>query len=163
MIQRARDFAIQHHGDQKYGDQPYSFHLDWVVSLLEPYGETAQVIGYLHDVVEDTHITVADIEATFNEFIANAVAVVSDQPGATREEKKAKTYALMAEVQGDLEIALVVKTADRLANVLASVKFNRDDKLAMYQEEHAQFHAAAYRPGLCDELWTQLNQLINHS
>jgi (p)ppGpp synthase/HD superfamily hydrolase len=57
MINKAKEFAIKHHGEQKYGDRPYSFHLDQVVSYLVPYGETAQVIGYLHDVVEDTDVT----------------------------------------------------------------------------------------------------------
>ena len=54
---KARDFANQHHGEQRYGDRPYAYHLDAVVTLLEPYGESAQVIGYLHDVVEDTVVT----------------------------------------------------------------------------------------------------------
>ncbi len=48
---RARDFAIAAHGEQRYGDHPYVFHLDAVAALLAPYGVDAQTIGYLHDVV----------------------------------------------------------------------------------------------------------------
>ena len=57
MLDQARAFALAAHGDQMYGARPYSFHLDAVVRLLSPYGIEAQVIGYLHDVVEDTEVS----------------------------------------------------------------------------------------------------------
>jgi len=157
LISQARNFAIQHHGDQRYGDQPYAYHLDAVVALLEPYGNEAQVIGYLHDVVEDTAVTVSQIETLFGSLVAGAVGILSDQPGEDRKERKRKTYALMAEVTGELEIALLVKTADRLANVQACVDHNRPNKLRMYQQEHPTFRQAVYRQGLCDDLWERLD------
>ena len=156
----ARDFAIKHHGEQRYGDQPYAHHLDAVVALLEPYGEVAQVIGYLHDVVEDTAVTLEQIKSLFGSLVAGAVGILSDQPGADRKERKRKTYALMARVTGELEIALLVKTADRLANVQACVDHDRTDKLRMYQQEHPTFRQAVYRQGLCDDLWERLDGLM---
>ena len=41
--------------------QPYIFHLDATAALLESYGEQAQVVGYLHDVIEDTSVTELEI------------------------------------------------------------------------------------------------------
>lgn len=160
MLETARDFATKHHGDQRYGDKPYTYHLDAVVALLEPYGKKAQVIGYLHDVVEDTEVTVAEVARLFGDDIAQAVAIVTDQPGNSRFERKQKTYALMAKVSGDQEIALLVKTADRLANITAGIAQGRDDKLQMYRNEHGNFRLAVYRPGLCDELWQRIDKAI---
>jgi len=160
MLEKARQFAIDNHGSQRYGSKPYAFHLDWVVLLLESYGEEAQVIGYLHDVVEDTDVTVEQVEQLFNDKIAQAVSILTDQPGATRKERKDKTYHRMAQVTGELEIALIVKTADRLANVLATLENKRLDKFNMYKNEHVQFKSAVYRPGLCEDLWLQLTEAI---
>lgn len=156
MIEKAKEFAIKHHGEQKYGDRPYSFHLDQVVSYLVPYGETAQVIGYLHDVVEDTAVTLAQVELEFGATVASCVAILTDEPGANRKERKAKTYKKMAAITGSVELALVVKAADRLANTQACIDDGKTDLLKVYQSEFNTFYSAAYRQGLCDELWNKL-------
>ena len=65
-IHQANTFAIRAHGNQQYGDKPYVVHLDAVAELLTKYGETAQIIAYLHDVIEDTEITYTDVK---NEFV----------------------------------------------------------------------------------------------
>ncbi|MBU2710502.1 HD domain-containing protein [Zooshikella harenae] len=163
MIDKARRFALEKHGSQTYGDKPYSYHLDKVVELLAPYGEIAQTIGYLHDVVEDTDVTLDELAREFNQFIADAVGVLTDQAGANRREKKLKTYTLMENVTGELQVALVVKAADRLANLQTCIKYNRYDKLKMYLEEHEHFKTAAFRPGLSDDLWQQINELLDVS
>jgi guanosine-3',5'-bis(diphosphate) 3'-pyrophosphohydrolase len=36
-LNRARAFAVAAHGDQMYGDQPYSFHLDMVAEILAAF------------------------------------------------------------------------------------------------------------------------------
>lgn len=159
-VGQARNFAIEHHGEQRYGDQPYAYHLDAVAALLEPYSDVAQVIGYLHDVVEDTAVTLEQVAELFGQLVAGAVGILTDQSGDDRKQRKQKTYALMAEVTGELEIALLVKTADRLANVQACVDHDRPDKLRMYQQEHPTFRQAVYRQGLCDELWERLDGLV---
>ena len=74
QVAKARAFAIACHGDQKYGNHPYAVHLDAVVGLLEPFGETAQVIGYLHDAVEDTPVPLDVIRKEFGDQVAACVA-----------------------------------------------------------------------------------------
>ncbi|MCI5166209.1 MAG: bifunctional (p)ppGpp synthetase/guanosine-3',5'-bis(diphosphate) 3'-pyrophosphohydrolase, partial [Candidatus Electrothrix sp. GM3_4] len=71
LISKARRFALKHHGEQKYGEHPYVVHLDAVAELVQQYGELAVVIAYLHDVVEDTNITLPDIEKEFGKLIAD--------------------------------------------------------------------------------------------
>lgn len=153
----ARTFAVKAHGGQLYGDQPYVVHLDAVADLLAPYGEEAQIIGYLHDVAEDTDVTLGQVEAKFGKFVADAVGILTDEEGDSRALRKIKTYQKMAQVRGQLSLALVVKTADRLANVKACHGNGRLDKLAMYQKEYMAFREAVYRPGLCEPLWKALD------
>nr|WP_256489634.1 HD domain-containing protein [Pleionea sp. CnH1-48] len=158
-VQEARAFAVQHHGEQRYGSRPYVYHLDQVASLLEPYGDDAQIIGYLHDIVEDTDVSLQTLGTRFGALIAECVDIVTDKPGRTRAERKELTYQMMAQVQGHHELALIVKAADRLANVKASVAAQRLDLMQTYYDESSAFKNAAYRKGLCDAYWQQLDDL----
>ncbi|GAA5172945.1 HD domain-containing protein [Viridibacterium curvum] len=160
MLTKARAFAVQAHGDQKYGDRPYSFHLDMVANNLAAYGEQAQVIGYLHDVVEDTSVTKDKIEEEFGSLVAECVGLLTDEPGANRKERKAKTYEKLSRVSGQSELALVVKVADRLANVTACVADGKRSLWEVYLSEQAAFKKAAYRAGLCDQLWADLESQL---
>jgi len=157
QVADARAFAIAAHGDQTYGSHPYAYHLDAVAAILEPYGVVAQVVGYLHDTIEDTPVTRDEVEARFGAHIADCVAILTDEPGADRATRKAATYAKMARVDGDHALALIVKAADRLANVRACLADGNADKLAVYRREHPAFRAAACRPGLCDPFWRELD------
>ena len=141
-------------------DRPYSFHLDAFVGLLSPYGSEAQIIGYLHDVVEDTAVTESDIRQHFGPRIAECVRLLTDAPGVSRAERKARTYARLATVVGPSELALVVKVADRLANVRACVIDDRSGLHEVYRREHPAFRQAAYREGLCEPLWVELDALL---
>lgn len=114
MKEKAREFAVERHGEQKYGDLPYFVHLDEVAEIASKYGDKAITVAYLHDVVEDTETELEEIENEFDSFTSKCVAVLTDEPGANRKERKAKTYDKMAKVGGELELALLVKVADRL-------------------------------------------------
>jgi len=157
----AREFAIRHHGGQRYGIHPYHVHLDAVAEIASSHGETAEVIAYLHDVVEDTAATLEELEEEFGALVALAVGILTDQPGQNRKDRKDKTYARMRSVSGKGEIALVVKAADRLANTRACLADNNTSLLSMYRREHAQFKQSVYRPGLCEEIWLELDAMVN--
>ncbi|MDU9049504.1 MAG: HD domain-containing protein [Candidatus Electrothrix sp. Rat3] len=159
MKTKAREFACKYHGEQKYGEHPYVVHLDAVADLVQQYGESAVVIAYLHDVVEDTSISLFDIEKEFGRLVADCVAVLTDEPGEDRKERKAKTYAKMARVCGETEIALLVKAADRLANMRACVAGSKQRLLAVYKDEYPVFKKAVFRPGICEKIWVELAAL----
>ena len=163
MIKNARSFAIDAHGEQKYGTHPYHVHLDAVAELAREYGDTALVVAYLHDVVEDTPVPLSTIEERFGKLVADCVSIVTDEPGKSRAERKPKTYAKMAAVSGKLELALIVKAADRLANMLACVSDENDKMLNVYKKEYAVFKKAAFRKDLCFSLWYEMDQIFRAS
>ena len=150
---------LKAHGEQLYGEHPYSVHLDAVASIAEPYGPTATTIAYLHDVLEDTPATAEDIEKCFGPLVARGVGILTDEPGKNRKERKAKTFEKIAAVEGPETVALIVKAADRLANMRACVADGNTRLLKLYRSEHATFRAVAFRHGLCDALWRQLDRL----
>ena len=160
MLLEARAFALHAHGSQMYGSHPYIYHLDQVSNLLKDFGDSAQAIGYLHDVLEDTELEFAEIAHKFGLHIAQCVALLTDEAGATRKDRKIKTYAKLAQVKEVHSLALVVKTADRLANVSECVNGGNHRLLEIYKEEHPVFKDSIYRAGLCDFLWSELDKLI---
>lgn len=161
MKDRAREFAIAAHGDQKYGVHPYHVHLDAVAKIASDFGEIAEVIAYLHDVVEDTEVTLDEIENKFGSLVAESVGILTDESGHSRAERKSRTYSKMASVTGDAEIALVVKAADRLANLRACVSGNNMQLLAIYKKEHPVFKESVYRSKACDDIWLELEEIIS--
>jgi (p)ppGpp synthase/HD superfamily hydrolase len=161
MKEQARNFAIVSHGDQKYGSHPYSVHLDAVAKIARPFGETAEIIAYLHDVVEDTEVTVEEVEAQFGKLVADSVAILTDESGENRKERKSKTYEKMAKVTGETEIALVVKAADRLANMRACVADKNQRLLSVYKSEHPVFRESVFRSNACNEIWSELETIFN--
>lgn len=162
-VEQARYFALQAHDGQTYGTRPYSVHLDAVADIAKPYGDVVQVIAYLHDVVEDTSVVIEQVAALFGEHIAACVGIVTDEAGATRAERKIKTHQKMADVESDLYDALIVKAADRLANMRASESGKREDLLAMYVQEYTEFKQAVYRENLCDDIWLALDDIYQRN
>ncbi len=159
LVTKAREFAIEAHGSQQYGSRPYHVHLDAVAKLAREYGEQAEIAAYLHDVVEDTPVELDAIAEVFGRRIADCVAIVTDQPGDNRQQRKRKTYAHMAQVSGDLELALIVKAADRLANLRACVADGKEKLLGVYKGEHARFKEVAHRQDLCPDLWREMDHI----
>lgn len=143
----ARDFAIQAHGDQMYGEEPYIVHLDAVAAIVAGWGFTGtlEVAAWLHDTLEDTEVTRDHLVAAFGERVAQIVEAVTGE-GVTRPQRMASIYA---KVQADGSAA-VVKLADRIANLNASAPGSRHAE--RYIGEHDGF-AAAIRPHVPAFAW----------
>ena len=163
----ARTFAAEAHakaGDT-YGGQPYTVHLAEVVAIVRTVdgSELAETVAWLHDVVEDTNQSTAEIEREFGRVVSVAVSCVTDPNGPNRRTRKARLHAQLRKLDHEqhesYRIALLVKAADRVANVRACVA-SGDSRLNMYRREHAAFRAAAYRPGLAEALWSELDTLL---
>lgn len=155
LVAMARAVAVVAHGDQKYGEAPYVAHLDAVAELVRGYGPQYVTVAYLHDTLEDTDLRYAQIAGMFGEYVAECVELVSDEGGRNRAARKAATNAKLAALTRDHDVALIVKAADRLANVRAG------GKVDMYRKEHAAFRAACYREGLCPEIWAELDARLS--
>ena len=163
-IIQAKMFAEVAHGQQKYGDGLHMDHVEDVASLVRPFapiwGENAEIIAYLHDVVEDTAVTIDDIDKNFGQFIAQCVGYLTDEPGKSRRLRKRLSNAKLALISEMFEVVLLVKPADRFSNVRACVRQRKQGLWEMYANEHVEFRKAVYRPGLCDDLWKDLDFLM---
>ncbi len=114
LLADARAFALAHHGEQRYGNLPYINHLDTVVRLIERMPMVDRVVGYLHDVVEDTQMTVDGVAENFGNVIAVNVAALT-----RRKDEAAERYFSRIAYTG--LVACRVKAADRIANLLGSI------------------------------------------
>jgi len=160
LVEFAREYAFKAHSSQMYGTQPYIYHLDAVVGVLLEFGftdETFQVAGYLHDIVEDTAITLEDLDQFFNAGIVSIVDGVTSEPGPNRKTRNAATYPRIAE---DIR-RVIVKLADRIANVRHS-KETGSDLFKMYQKEYPEFRAALYAPdSKASPMWKTLDEIMD--
>jgi len=167
-MQDPRTYAARAHEGQTYGSEPYTVHLEAVVEIVREVDPSplAETVAWLHDVVEDTETTTLDIYEVFGPSVATAVMVLTDPPGhPNRRARKAALHETLSRLEypngGPAErTALLVKAADRLANVRACVA-DHPGKLKMYRREHAEFRRAAYRPGLCDRVWAEIDRLLS--
>lgn len=159
-VKEAAYFAISVHGIQKYDGQPYYYHLEQVVDILKEFGFTEDkyiISGYLHDTLEDTPISYNDIKNKFGEEIADIVYCVTDELGKNRKERKLKTYPKIASNTD----AIIIKLADRIANVKNSIR-KKPELASMYKKEFSDFKTALYSPNTeTDEMWDELENIIN--
>ena len=81
-VLRAVEFAVRAHGEQrrKYTNEPYILHCLEVARLVEEHGGTEAMIvaAILHDVAEDTPVTIVKIGAEFGFEVAALVEELTD-------------------------------------------------------------------------------------
>lgn len=167
LADAARIFAVEAHGGQRYGEHPYVVHLEAVAQIVRgivkaPDVEWIVAVAYLHDVLEDTDAEEQELRLRFGDVVADAVAIVTDPVAPTRRERKALLHARLRalnETDPAAWAALIVKTADRVANLRACVSDNKEGLMITYALEHADFREAARRPGLCEDWWRELDAL----
>ena len=118
-IQDAIAFAKDRHQTQKYADQPYEFHLARVAQKLSMYGFTDaifQIAAWLHDTIEDTDTTLAEIRERFG-YDVNALVWCVTGVG---ENRKIRNQSI-AEKLFLFPLACPLKAADRLVNHETSI------------------------------------------
>ena len=108
-IERAIEIAANAHAGQRdKAGQPYIFHPLRVMFRVD--GEHEQMAAVLHDVVEDTAITIDDLAREgFPSEVLRAIAALTKLPGETRLEAAARAAAD--------PIARKVKLADNAENM----------------------------------------------
>ncbi len=163
-IGKARNFAADAHKDQLYGDKPYIAHLDAVFGVLKEFGsfpvghclwdQSLADAAYLHDVLEDTDVTFEHIRAEFGLRCAQLVEGVTDEPGENRAERKKLTYPKTAADPW----CVMLKLADRIANVRAAGELEDTRLLDMYMEEYSEFRRALHSELILNEtMWEELD------
>jgi GTP pyrophosphokinase len=132
-ISRAYEFAAHAHASQtRDNGDPYFTHPVEVAQILTGYrvDTNSIVTALLHDVVEDTSVTLADVEKRFGRDVARLVDGVTK---LTRLElqsdrtKQAENFRkLVLAMSEDIRV-LLVKLADRLHN-MRTLRFVRDEQ-----------------------------------
>lgn len=154
-----REYAIEKHGDQMYGEFPYIHHLEMVYeeSLSHGLPPVVSVASFLHDVIEDTDVTYEDLIAEFGSTeLADLVFCVTDAPGKNRKERKAATYP---KLKGCPD-AIALKLCDRVSNVRACLESGNTGLLEMYKKEQPEFEAQLRTSDVYPSLWAELDRLI---
>lgn len=167
MIQKIKDYAIKKHNlpsdCQRYGNQPYSKHLEDVVETAARYinyineSDREDVIcaSWGHDLLEDTATSPSDIEKLFNHRVADIILRVSNERGWNRKERNFKTYQKIWQS----ELATFVKICDRIANTKNS-KESGHDMFKVYREEYPVFkYALKGKKKLYSDMWKELDDL----
>ena len=123
LIRRAYETAaVAHQGQERRTGDPYIVHPLAVAQILAAYGlDTATIAAaLLHDVVEDTDITLEGIEADFGEEVAllvDGVTKLDRIKFSSREEQQAATIRKMAVAMARDIRVLLIKLADRTHNM----------------------------------------------
>lgn len=124
LIRKAFDVAVEAHKDQRRkSGEAYIFHPIAVAKIVASeigLGATSIASALLHDVVEDTDITVEQIEEMFNPKIAQIVAgltKISRMEPDPDISLQAENYRKMLLTLHDDVRVILIKIADRLHNM----------------------------------------------
>lgn len=142
-IQRAVEFATKaHEGQKRRSGEPYITHPLMVKDILQDWGmdEDTVIAGILHDTVEDTAVTLEDVEREFGETVAFLVDGVTKIGKARSGMRDIDTYLpqtrdnllrLLVATGSDIRV-LIIKLADRLHNMrtLAALPPEKQKKIA---------------------------------
>ncbi len=122
-LMRALDFAARKHAGQTRkgaAAAPYINHLAEVAALLARASDGADPVvvlgGLLHDILEDTETTHAELEEAFGDEVAALVAEVSDDMSLPKSERKRRQIEHARELSTR---AQMLKLADKTSNVAA--------------------------------------------
>ena len=156
-ILRAYDYAFKHHeGQLRKSGEPYIMHPVAVAVNIEQMGLDAESImaGLLHDTIEDTEASYAEVAKEFGEAVAMLVDGVTKLTQmehtsySTKEEQQVedlrKMFIAMAK---DIRVVMI-KLADRLHN-MRTIQFQREQKQKDISVETMEIYAPlAHRLGI---------------
>ncbi len=123
LVRDAFEFAYSlHQGQYRASGEPYILHPIAVADLLQDLGGSAVMIaaGFLHDVVEDTEVSLEDIEQRFGvevRTLVEGVTKLSKFNFSSRLESQAENFRRMFLAMAQDIRVIVVKLADRLHNM----------------------------------------------
>jgi len=144
-VKEAAKFAIEAHGGQRYGERtPYAYHLALTYQNAKRFSGSTneQMAAWLHDVVEDTSVTLADVQKRFGYSVAHIIDLVTNTGSKEATYKRIRTS----------QHAVFVKLCDRLANIMSGSKND------MYKKQQPLFKSILYRKGEFENLWQAIDK-----
>ncbi|NEO26556.1 MAG: bifunctional (p)ppGpp synthetase/guanosine-3',5'-bis(diphosphate) 3'-pyrophosphohydrolase [Kamptonema sp. SIO4C4] len=159
LICRAFNFAYSlHQGQYRKSGEPYIAHPIAVSGLLRDLGGDSAMIaaGFLHDIVEDTHITPDEIEADFGAEVRQLVEGVTKLSSfnfSSKTERQAENFRRMFLAMAQDIRVIVVKLADRLHNMRTLEHLKPEKQRRIAQETMDIFAPLANRLGIGRFKW----------
>ena len=154
LIKKAYEFSLEHHkGQARESGEPYLVHPLQVATLLAEMrlDTTAITAGLLHDAVEDTSVTIDEINTEFGEQVAHiveGVTKISKIDFASSEEAQAENVRKMVLAMMDDIRVVLIKLADRLHN-MRTLKFLSPERQQKIARETLDIYAPiAHRLGM---------------
>jgi GTP diphosphokinase / guanosine-3',5'-bis(diphosphate) 3'-diphosphatase len=164
LIQKAYEYAAQSHRDQfRASGEQFIEHPLAVANIMSDLwpDTTTLVASLLHDVVEDTPLTLDDIEGEFGaevRLIIDGLTKLDKIEFRTSEQHQAENIRkMMLAMAKDIRV-LYIKLADRLHNMRTIGHMPRDKQEAKARETLEVFSPLANRLGIHQIRW-QLEDL----
>ena len=159
LLVRAYRFSdAAHAGQVRHSGEPYVSHCVEVARILADLqlDTTTVTSGLLHDIVEDTDVTIEDVEREFGAEIAQIVdglTKIANLPLASREERQVENYRkLLLSIAKDARVILI-KLADRLHNMRTLDWLTPEKRRRIAQETRDLYAPLAHRFGMAKVRW----------
>jgi GTP diphosphokinase / guanosine-3',5'-bis(diphosphate) 3'-diphosphatase len=159
LICRAFEFAYQlHNGQYRKSGEPYIYHPVAVAGTLRDLGGSPAMIaaGFLHDVVEDTDVTIEEIDERFGPEVrqlVEGVTKLSKINFKSKTESQAENFRRMFLAMAQDIRVIVVKLADRLHNMRTLQYMSEASRRRSAQETRDIFAPLANRLGIWRIKW----------
>jgi len=155
-IRKAFEIAADaHHGTRRKSGEPYILHPVVVAQIVAKeigLDSVSIACALMHDVVEDSEYTLADMEANFNNEIARIIDGLTKIKGVTRNTSVVKTQAenlkkILLTLSDDVRVILI-KIADRLHNMRTMKSMPERKQVRISSETLYLYAPLAHRLGL---------------
>ncbi|WP_156309130.1 RelA/SpoT family protein [Sphingobacterium endophyticum] len=154
QIRKAFDLALESHKDmRRKSGEPYIYHPIAVAQIAAEeigLGTTSIVCALLHDVVEDTIVTLQDIEEQFGKKVVRIIDGLTKISGIfdPNSSMQAENFRKMLLTLADDVRVILIKLADRLHNMRTMEFMARHKQLKIASETSYLYAPLAHRLGL---------------
>jgi GTP pyrophosphokinase len=158
LLRAYRYSARAHAGQKRRSGEDYVVHCVQVARVLAELSLDSVTVaaGLVHDVVEDTEITVADVEREFGPEIATIVdglTKIASIEFASKEERQVENYRkLLLSIARDARV-IIIKLADRLHNMRTLEHMPEEKRRRIAQETRDIYAPLAHRFGMAQMRW----------
>ncbi|MFA6152785.1 MAG: bifunctional (p)ppGpp synthetase/guanosine-3',5'-bis(diphosphate) 3'-pyrophosphohydrolase [Chitinophagaceae bacterium] len=166
LIRRAFEISADAHKDmRRKSGEPYILHplaVSRIVVEEISLGVTSVICALLHDVVEDTELTLEDMQQEFGGTVAKIIdgltkiAIVVD--GNSETSMQAENFRKILMALAEDPRVILIKLADRLHNMRTLGSMARDKQLKICSETTYIYAPLAHRLGLY-EIKSELEDL----